>query len=72
LLVLLETPTGLKPRKIHVPGSELLSAEGVAELAKGKTAYLHCPARIMVLPEEVASSGRSQSSFRGCCEIWLG
>lgn len=62
-------PTELKPRKIYVPSSELLFAEGVAELGKEKTVYLLCPARIMVLPENVVSSGINQSSFRGCCEI---
>lgn len=65
-------PTELKPRKIHVPSSELLFAEGAVEHGKEKTAYLLCPAKIMVLPEKVASSGINQSSFRGCCEIRLG
>lgn len=63
-------PTELRPRKIHVPSLEVLFAEGVAELGKGKTVYLLCPARIVVLPEEkVVSSGTNQSGFRGCCEI---
>lgn len=62
-------PTELKPRKIHVPSSELLFARGVAELGKERTVYLLCPARIMILPEKVASFGINQSSFRGCCEI---
>lgn len=38
---------------------------------KGK-AYLLGPTRTLVLPEKVVSSGINQSSFRGCCEVWLG
>lgn len=59
-------PAELKPRKIHVPGSELLSAEGVAELGKEKAMYFLSP---MVLPKKVASSDINQSSCRGCYEI---
>lgn len=42
-------PTELKPRKIHVPSSELLFAKGVAELGEEKTTYFLCPDGLFAL-----------------------